>query len=51
MKHYKLNHRDKGYKCLVTLEEINYLFGYNAETIEEAGALLIQEATGYYIEL
>lgn len=48
---YKLYNREQGYKCLVTLQEVNFLFGYQVETIEEAAELLTHNATGYYITL
>lgn len=51
MKKYKLYNREAGYKCAVSLEEVNFLFGYQAETIEEAAELLTHNATGYYIKL
>ena len=51
MKKYKLYSREQGYKCAISLEEINFLFGYQAETIEQAAELLTHNATGYYIEL
>ena len=51
MKKYKLYNREQGYKCAVSLEEINFLFGYQAETIEEAAEQLLNDSTGYYIKL
>lgn len=51
MNKYKLYNREAGYKCLVTLQEVNFLFGYQVETIEEAAELLTHNATGYYIKL
>ena len=50
MNKYKLYNREAGYKCLVTLQEVNFLFGYQAETIEEAAAQLLNDSTGYYIK-
>lgn len=50
-KKYKLYKRGEGYKCRVTLQEIIFLFGLNAETINEASDAIKEGATGYYIEL
>lgn len=50
MNKYKLYNREQGYKCAVSLEEINFLFGYQAETIEEAAEQLLNDSTGYYIK-
>ena len=50
MEKYKLYSREAGYKCLVNLQEVNFLFGYQAETIEEAAAQLLNDSTGYYIK-
>lgn len=51
MNKYKLYHREQGYKCLVTLQEINFLFGIQADTFETAQQELTHNATGYYIAL
>lgn len=50
MNKYKLYNREQGYKCAVSLEEINFLFGFQADTIEQAAELLTHNATGYYIK-
>lgn len=49
--YYKLYHRERGYKCKVTLKEINFLFGIQAQTIEEAAGKIMHEMTDYYIKL
>lgn len=47
MNKYKLYHRENGYKCRVTLQEIIFLFDIQSQDIDEINIELA--ATNYYI--